>query len=217
MRNERRSSDGQLEWLEVDPARESDWNEATEAGLVPLRRIDQLRIQLPCAEKTAANFMTRAFQVGRDEETFLAVNNRAFAWHPDQSNWSKEKLQSVMSEPWFDANGFLLTEHQQNGEAILAGFCWTKIHLATDNDPEMGEIFVIAVDPQFHGQGLGRQLTLAGLEHIAAQKIDVGMLHVEHDNESARQLYFSLGFVEVDAHIWFGQPSAEKPKATQHG
>ena len=81
----------------------------------------------------------------------------------------------------------------------------------------MGEIFVIAVDPQFHGQGLGRQLTLAGLEHIAAQKIDVGMLHVEHDNESARQLYFSLGFVEVDAHIWFGQPSAEKPKATQHG
>jgi len=217
VRNERRSSDGQLEWLEVDPARESDWNEASEAGLVPLRRIDQLRIQLPCGEKSSANFTTRAFQVGRDEQTFLAVNNRAFAWHPDQSNWTNEKLQSVMSEPWFDANGFLLAEQQQNGESVLVGFCWTKFHPATENDPKMGEIFVIAVDPQFHGQGLGRQLTLAGLEHIAAQKIDVGMLHVEHDNESARQLYFSLGFVEVDAHIWFGPPSTEKPKATQHG
>lgn len=216
MRNERRSSDGQLQWLEVDPAQQSDWQEANEAGLVPLRRIDQLRIPLPCSEKTAPSFATRPFIVGEDEDRFLAVNNRAFAWHPDQSNWNRTKLQSVMDEPWFDANGFLLAEVDVEGEKILAGFCWTKHHPARDGNPEMGEIFVIAVDPAFHGQGLGKQLTLAGLNYIYEQNISVGMLHVEHDNESARHLYFSLGFSEVDSHIWFGPPNEIKPKASQH-
>ena len=43
----------------------------------------------------------------------------------------------------------------------LAGFCWTKVH--DDEEPPLGEIYVIAVDPDFVGRGLGRALTVAGL------------------------------------------------------
>ena len=58
----------------------------------------------------------------------------------------------------------------------------------------IGEIYVIAVDPDFQGLGLGSQLTLAGLASIAARGIDIGMLYVDGDNTAAMATYRSLGF-----------------------
>ena len=58
----------------------------------------------------------------------------------------------------------------------------------------LGEIYVIAVDPDFQGLGLGNQLTLAGLASIAARGITVGMLYVDGGNTAAVTLYERLGF-----------------------
>ena len=75
----------------------------------------------------------------------------------------------------------------------MVGFCWTKLH--EDTHPLVGEIYVIGVDPDHAGRGLGRELTLAGLDHLhRVRGAEVGMLYVEHDNEPARRLYESLGF-----------------------
>lgn len=74
----------------------------------------------------------------------------------------------------------------------LAGSCWTKVH--RDVDPPMGEIYIISVDPKFHGRGLGRALTVAGLEHLSEDGLSVGMLYVDRVNEAAVGLYRSLGF-----------------------
>ena len=60
----------------------------------------------------------------------------------------------------------------------------------------LGEIYVIAVDPDFHGHGLGRALTLAGLDSLAERGVGVGMLYVDDDNTPALTLYRSLGFEE---------------------
>ena len=101
-----------------------------------------------------------------------------------------ERLAHQMAESWFDPDGFRL--HIIDGR--LAAFCWTKRHPEAPADPAMGEIYVIGVDPDFQGRGLGRALTVAGLEWLAESGETIGMLYVDATNTAARGLYDSLGF-----------------------
>ena len=116
------------------------------------------------------------------------MNNRAFASHPEQGAWTRDDIEEREAERWFDPNGFLL--HDIDGE--LAAFCWTKVH--RDQTPALGEIYVIAVDPAFHGRGLGRSMTVAGLQSLSERGIEVGMLYVDAANVPAVTLYYDLGF-----------------------
>ena len=164
------------------------------------RDLVQMRCALPITGEVA-DLLVRPFRPGVDEPAWLEVNNRAFRGHPEQGSWDLATLVERESQPWFDPNGFLL--HEVEGR--LAGFCWTKIHEPDEGvmnegiEHELGEIYVIAVDPDFQGRGLGRQLVLAGLAFISGRGVGTGMLYVDHDNETARKLYFSLGF--ADDHV----------------
>jgi mycothiol synthase len=158
-----------------------------------------MRVKLPLSPEVLSatkSIQTRSFVVGADDAAWLTVNNRAFAQHPEQGGWTTEVLRSRQSEKWFDPNGFLLHHIKTNATDQLAGFCWTKID--KDTDPSVGEIYVIAVDPQFHGQGLGRALTVAGLNHLAKANATTGMLFVDRDNDAAVMTYTKLGFTIHD-------------------
>jgi mycothiol synthase len=157
------------------------------------RELTQMRVQLPLADsvrRSSDSIHLRTFRPGIDDQAWLAVNNAAFAEHPEQGNWDTQMLAQQLAEPWFSATDFLLCEEAGR----LIGFCWTKVH--TETHPPMGEIFVIGVDPAHHGKGMGRRLVVAGLNHLSTRNVGTGMLYVERHNFTAFALYEELGFVE---------------------
>jgi mycothiol synthase len=170
-------------------------------GLKQSAPLLHMRCALPLApqHRVPDGFATRAFRPGVDDDEWLTVNSRAFAAHPEQGDWNREVLSARMTEPWFDASGFLIYEVAGR----IAGFCWTKVHEAgydhehgessDDATAPVGEIYVIGVDPAHHGKGLGRALTIAGFSHLASRGIRRGMLYVAGDNAAAIRLYESLG------------------------
>lgn len=182
---------GEVRWVRTEPGAATD-AAAEAAGLTHRRDLFQLRRPLP-VDRNEPGWRpppaTRPFRPGTaDEGAWIEVNNRAFAADPDQSGFTLERLRAREAEPWFDRDGFRL--HEREGR--LAAFCWTKVHDLSD--PPMGEIYVIGVDPDFAGLGLGRGLTLAGLDWLAHRGLTVGMLYVAAANARALGLYRSLAF-----------------------
>jgi mycothiol synthase len=181
-----RARGGGQAYLWVSRPTEADDRMARAAGFEPDRDLWQMVRPLPVEDTWS--LATRPFMAGKDEAGWVEVNNRAFDWHPEQGGWTVDDVLAREREPWFDPEGFLL--HERDGR--LAGFCWTKVH--DSHEPPLGEIYVIAVDPDFTGLGLGRALTLAGLGHLADRGLTVGMLYVDAGNIPAVRLYESLGF-----------------------
>jgi mycothiol synthase len=198
----------------ADPATLTCWLPGTDpvlaegledAGFAVDRSQHRMEVPLPLAEAPvlAPGVELRTFRPGTDEDAWLRVNNRAFANHPDQGGWVAEVLARRTAEPWFDPEGFLLAWRDDE----LLGSCWTKVH---GGDPPAGEIFVIGVDPDAQGLGLGRALVLAGLADLSERRgCRLGLLYVAAGNAPALALYERLGFriVRTDtAYVHGGRP-----------
>ncbi len=164
-------------------------------GLRIERELWQMRVPLPVAGPAPmpTGVTLRAFVPGADDAAWLACNNRAFVADPDQGGWTAATLAGRVGEAWFDPAGLLVADD----DGRMAGFCWTKVHApAPPHEPHaLGEIYVIGVDPADRGRGLGRALTVAGLDHLHRRGIAVGMLFVDAANTAAVGLYRALGFV----------------------
>jgi mycothiol synthase len=148
----------------------------------------------------------RTFQPGVDDEAWLAVNNRAFASHPEQGHWTLDDLRQRMAEEWFDPAGFFLAEKEIDGDPRLIGFHWTKVHghrVDEHGHEPIGEVYVVGVDPSAQGMGLGRQLTLIGLQYLRSLRLHQVMLYVDESNVPAIKLYESLGFSRWDTDVLF--------------
>jgi mycothiol synthase len=181
---------------------------ARSAGFTRFRALWQMRMSLtgpPIASPALpAGVTLREFRPGQDEEAWLGVNRRAFAHHPEQGSWTMKDLELREAEPWFDPAGFILAE--RDGE--LAGFHWTKVHPGEAGASPIGEVYVVGVDPDAQGGGLGRALTLAGLAHLQARGLDRVMLYVDESNKPAVKMYSALGFALWRTDVMYQRASS---------
>jgi mycothiol synthase len=150
----------------------------------------------------------RTFVPGQDEDEWRRVNSRAFAYHPEQGRMTSADLRAREQEAWFDPSGFLLAER----DGHLLGSVWTKVHPAGAHGPDpVGEIYVVGVDPDAQGLGLGGALTAAGLNHLADRGLPAAILYTGADNEVAIRTYRRAGFERSATDVMFGSDTRRSP------
>jgi mycothiol synthase len=170
---------------------------ASAVGLVPVRELVQMRRSLHGITEPSVpdGIRIRTYAGPTDDAELLRVNNSAFAQHPEQGGWAPTDLAERRAEKWFDPKGLFLAFDEKT-DALL-GFHWTKVH--TD-EPGLGEVYVVGVDPSAQGSGLGGLLTSVGVAYLARQLAAAAhptvMLYVESDNTAALRTYRRLGFTE---------------------
>jgi mycothiol synthase len=175
----------------LEPARAT----ASALGLVAVRELRQMRRSLRDVPEPEIpdGVQVRTYAGTADDAELLRVNNAAFAGHPEQSSWTPAELAERRTEPWFDPQGLFLAFDAATEK--LLGFHWTKVHR---DQPGLGEVYVVGVDPSAHGRGLGRALTAIGVASLAGRLADAAdptvMLYVESDNVAALRTYQGLGF-----------------------
>ncbi|OCB21051.1 mycothiol synthase [Mycobacterium malmoense] len=173
---------------------------ASALGLVAVRELLQMRRTLRGTHdlvRPVPGVRIRTYAGAADDAELLRVNNAAFADHPEQGGWTEVQLAERRDEPWFDPAGLFLAfdESQADGPGRLLGFHWTKVHR---DQPGLGEVYVVGVDPSAQGRGLGKMLTAVGIESLAHRLADSAeptvLLYVESDNLAAVRTYERLGF-----------------------
>ncbi len=163
---------------------------AKRAGLRPARTLLVLRREdgAPEAPQAIDGATIRAF-VENDIDDLLAVNARAFATHPEQGAMDRADFDRRRASDWFDPAGLFVAE--RGGRVV--GFHWTKVEPSTN----IGEVYVVGVDPDEAGRGLGTALTAHGLRHLVLDRgVTAIDLYVEADNAPALAVYARLGFAE---------------------
>jgi mycothiol synthase len=178
-------------------------------NFIKVRTVIQMSKDLTEVSPINNDYQVRSFLPDLDNKAWLDLNNQAFTNHPEQGNWSEADLLIRLNEDWFDEKGFFVAQDKEE----LIGFCWTKIHgghshsySSGDNHHDhapIGEIYVTAVSDKYVGKGIGKALTITGLNYLKYQGLNSAMLYVDEDNKAAFNLYKSLGFVESGKDVMY--------------
>jgi len=85
------------------------------------------------------------------------------------------------------------------------GYCWTRITFWKNKAPGegRGRIYMLGMDPDYRGRGLGRELLLVGLSYLKSKGLQVVELTVDTENKVACALYKSVGFKVWTSSLWY--------------
>lgn len=193
---------------------------ATRAGMAPVRHLWCMSATPP-ADSSATpdtwfdetgDYTIDTYRGHQDDAGLLAVNAAAFGALPDQGSWTQEDLDARLSAPWFQPADLLVLRHADR----IVGFHWTKVHPpgsaglpAGDTASPVGEVYVLALDPQFQGRGIAGRLLQAGLAHLRDRGCGQVMLYVDDTNTAARRLYLRQGFRDERLDMLYRRPEPD--------
>lgn len=150
-----------------------------------------------------------SYHLGQGEEARLTdIQNRCFTgtWGYNPNTVDTITYRTHLSH--FSPDDVVLTEEADR----VSGYCWTEVPCATDR--REGRIYMLGVNPDDRGKGVGRRLLLAGLAHLGSEGARVAALTVDSENKAACALYRSVGFELAASSLWYEKAVAEAPQSS---
>lgn len=111
-------------------------------------------------------------------------------------DWRWRKARHVDDDVQRDPGGIFVLET----DGLVAGYISTWC----DRGAGIGYIPNLVVIPRLRGQGWGRRLIEAALDHFRAQGLTHARIETLMQNAVGRHLYTSVGFREIAQQIHFG-------------
>lgn len=180
---------------------------AAAAGLTAERTLLVLRLEMVDAPaETVPDGITLRSYVDSDADAIVEVNARAFATHAEQGAMDRADFDRRTSSDWFDPAGLFVAEKVGR----IVGFHWTKV------EGGIGEVYVVGIDPDAQGGGLGKALTARGLRHLYESGLRTVDLYVEGDNAPALTVYEGLGFKPHAKDVLYSRAPADAWVAHTH-
>jgi mycothiol synthase len=132
-----------------------------------------------------------------EEEKLTHIQNRCFAGTWGYNINTVETMTYRTHLRHFSPEDITLT---YDGDKVT-GYCW--IWVIPHKDKQEGRIYMLGVDPDYRGKGIGKRLLLAGLARLRSKGVRVAVLTVDSENEAACALYRSVGFKVQKSSLWY--------------
>jgi len=161
-------------------------------------KLDLYASQLPDIDKNDILFR---FLRGGEEEKLMNIQNRSFA---NTWGYNPNTLEEVIyrsSLPNCSPEDVILACEADNP----IGYCWTR-RIFGKNDTkssDKGRIYMLGVDPNYRGRGVGKKVLMAGLSYLKSKGIKSVELTVDSENKVACSLYRLTGFDVLGCSLWY--------------
>jgi mycothiol synthase len=178
-------------------------NLLTEMGFRYIRRflelgLDLSEVHVPDMGRMGPRY--RQMKSG-EEEKLVHIQNRSFADTWGFNPNTVEELVYRIGLPNCSPEDIILACDGGN----VIGYCWTRIYVGEDNVTRAvkGRIYMLGVDPDHRGEGIGKDVLLAGLSYLKSKGLGMVDLTVDSKNKAARALYSSAGFQIRTRSLWY--------------
>jgi mycothiol synthase len=145
-------------------------------------------------------FPCRHLQRGEEDE-LAGIQNRSFA---DTWGYNPNTVEEII---------YLTNLSDCSPEDIIlvcdgdktVGYCWTKLESRADDhlSEEQGRVYMLGVDPDYRGRGIGKRVLVAGLSYLISKGVRIVELTADSENRAACALYRSVGFKIRISSLWY--------------
>jgi mycothiol synthase len=175
----------------------------TKMGFIFIRRFLELRLELSRTHlQEIKNIVAQYRPLHSGEvERLTRLQNRSFTGSWGYNDNTFEEINYRINLPTCSPEDIILALDSDKP----IGYCWTRINLQKNRAPSesMGRIYMLGVDPDYRGRGIGRQLLLRGLSYLRSKGLRVVELTVDRGNKAAYTLYKSVGFKLWTSTLWY--------------